>query len=144
MTIYRIEILSYEWPTLEIEVDCGSGTYIRSIARDLGESLGCGGLIEVLTRTRIGPFSMVDAIDPETLSRETIPGRLRPAIEAVAGMPSISLSEEELGRILKGQAIVRNDVAPGEVALLGADGDLVAIAEAGAGQVAPRRVLASG
>ena len=61
----RIELISYEWPRLEFTVDCGSGTYIRSIARDVGEALGCGGLIEVLVRTRIGPFLQADADRPD-------------------------------------------------------------------------------
>ena len=56
--IDQVELISYAWPRLELQVDCGSGTYIRSIARDIGEILGCGGLVEVLTRTRIGPFRL--------------------------------------------------------------------------------------
>ena len=51
--IDRIELVAYSWPRLELEIDCGGGTYIRSIARDVGEALGCGGLVEVLT----GPAS---------------------------------------------------------------------------------------
>ena len=50
--VYAVEILAYTWPRLELEVRCGKGTYIRSLARDLGKRLGCGGLIESLRRTR--------------------------------------------------------------------------------------------
>src|SRR4051812_7138067 len=50
--IDRIDLLAYAWPRLELEIACGSGTYIRSIARDVGEALGCGGLVDVLVRTR--------------------------------------------------------------------------------------------
>ncbi len=76
--VHRIDLRLYEWPRIEVEVHCGSGTYIRSIARDVGEALGCGGLIEVLTRTAIGPFLLPDALDPEALTSETLPGLLRP------------------------------------------------------------------
>ncbi len=66
-------------PHLELEFDCGGGTYIRSIARDIGEALGCGGLVEALSRTRIGPFTLEQAVDQAALSAESIDGQLRPA-----------------------------------------------------------------
>ena len=56
--IDRVELLSYQWPLLELEIACGGGTYIRSIARDVGEALACGGLVATLVRTRIGPFTV--------------------------------------------------------------------------------------
>lgn len=143
--VYRIELLAYAWPWLEVEIDCGSGTYIRSIARDVGESLGCGGLIGVLTRTRIGPFRQEDAIDAEGLAREAILSLLRPAAEAVGGLPRVEIGAEDLARIIKGQAIPgRDSIAAGEVALIGPDGELAAVAEVdlASGQLLPRRVLA--
>lgn len=59
--IDALTILSYEWPTLEIDIDCGRGTYIRSLARDLGAALGTGGVLTGLVRTRSGRFSLDDA-----------------------------------------------------------------------------------
>lgn len=53
-----IRLLGYEWPHLDLEIDCGKGTYIRSIARDIGEKLKCGGLVQTLRRTRIGEFTV--------------------------------------------------------------------------------------
>lgn len=61
--IDRIDILSYEWPRLDLEIVCGRGTYIRAIARDLGEMLGCGACCEALTRTAVGPFGMDEAVN---------------------------------------------------------------------------------
>jgi tRNA pseudouridine55 synthase len=58
--VYGIEVVGYDWPLLRLRVDCGRGTYIRSIARDLGETLGVGGYLTELRRTRVGPF-YVDA-----------------------------------------------------------------------------------
>jgi tRNA pseudouridine55 synthase len=70
--IDRIELLAYEWPLATVEVHCGKGTYIRSIARALGERLGTGGHCAWLARTRVGGFSIEDArpLDalPESLS----------------------------------------------------------------------------
>jgi tRNA pseudouridine55 synthase len=145
-----IDLLGYAWPRLEIEIACGSGTYIRSIARDLGEALGCGALVEVLVRTRIGRFTQADALDPLTLSAETIPGQLLPAIEAVPDLPRLSLSAEMVEAVARGQAIawerLGEAVIPdGEVALIGPEGTLVAVAESRGSdrRVFPRRVLIS-
>ncbi|MFA5128085.1 MAG: tRNA pseudouridine(55) synthase TruB [Patescibacteria group bacterium] len=60
--IYDIELLDYTWPDLKIKIDCGCGTYIRSLARDLGEALGVGGYCAELRRTRIGDNKIEDAI----------------------------------------------------------------------------------
>ncbi len=143
VTITRVDLISYEWPHLELEIDCGSGTYIRSIARDLGQLLGCGGLIEVLTRTRIGHFTIGDAIDPESLNRETILAQLRPPLEAVAALPSITIDADAIAAIAQGRTILAETSTPGEYALKSADGTLVAIGEAvnSGRRIAPRRVL---
>ena len=62
ITIYSMEILSYAWPRLKIKVKCSTGTYIRTIAYDLGERLGCGAYLEELERTKIGEYSVEQAI----------------------------------------------------------------------------------
>ncbi len=147
--VRRIDVLAYDWPRLDLEIDCGSGTYIRSIARDVGESLECGGLVEVLTRTRIGPFTLVDALDPLELTAESISSRLLPALEAVTNLPRLPLSPAQIAAIGQGRVLTADQfggaVPAGEVALLGPDGALVAIAEriAESGRVEPRRVLGS-
>lgn len=62
--IHAIQLLNYEWPLLTIKVHCGKGTYIRSLARDIGLKLGTGGYLTQLTRTAIGNFTLQNAIDP--------------------------------------------------------------------------------
>jgi tRNA pseudouridine55 synthase len=62
VTVYRIELLEWTSPCLTIEVECGKGTYIRSIAHDIGESLDCGAHISELTRTKYGPFDIKDSV----------------------------------------------------------------------------------
>ena len=61
ITIDLLEIVSFEWPKLTLRIGCSSGTYIRSLAHDLGEKLGCGGLVQELRRETIGPFSVTAA-----------------------------------------------------------------------------------
>jgi tRNA pseudouridine55 synthase len=148
--IDRIEVLRYEWPRLELEIDCGSGTYIRSVARDIGEALGCGGLVEVLIRNRIGPFTLDDAVDPARISAGSLPGLLRPAIEAVAERPRLVLDPGQLtavaaGRRLPADTAVLAGIPPGSIALVDADGRLVALAEAdpAGGWIQPRKVFVS-
>ena len=147
--IDRVELLRYEWPQLEIHVDCGSGTYIRSIARDVGEALGVGGLIDVLVRTRIGPFRLEDAVDPSGQPIDALLTHLRPTADALGDLPRLVLDAAQVARTRGGLPLDSNRVAgakglpPGEVGLLGPDGALVALAEVQpTGAIQPRKVLA--
>jgi tRNA pseudouridine55 synthase len=149
--IDRVELISYTWPLLELEVDCGSGTYIRSIARDIGETLGCGGLVEVLIRTRIGGFTLDDAIDATGQSIDEILNHIQPIESALGDLPRLALSSEQVNSIAMGKALPAREVEgaeaiEGEAALLGPTGSIVAIAEVGGPlkAVRPRRVLGGG
>ena len=145
----QIELIAYEWPRLEIAVDCGSGTYIRSIARDVGEALGVGGLIDVLVRTRIGPFALDDALDPVGRPIEEILAHLHPPADALGDLPRLALDAAQVaiatgGKLLDPDRIAGAPGVPaGEVALLGPDGALVALAEVlPGGAIQPRKVFA--
>jgi len=74
--VHQIEMLSYQWPLAKIRARVSSGTYIRALARDIGETLGVGGLLEELVRTFIGPYSSKDAVNPRDLDRQTWTKRL--------------------------------------------------------------------
>ena len=65
VTIHAIRILAYNLPEVTLEIECGKGTYIRSLARDLGERLGCGAHLTSLRRTQIGQYTVYEAISPE-------------------------------------------------------------------------------
>ena len=82
-----INLLDFDYPQLRIEVRCGKGTYIRSLARDLGERLGCGAYLGGLRRTRVGPFQPNDA-PPWDADAATALARLLPPAAAVAGLPA--------------------------------------------------------
>lgn len=71
-----IKLISYEWPRLRFEIQCGRGTYIRALARDMGERLGCGACCETLTRTAVGPFTIDDSCHLPTASEDEVRARL--------------------------------------------------------------------
>jgi tRNA pseudouridine55 synthase len=145
----RIETVSYDWPRLELVIDCGAGTYIRSIARDVGEKLGCGGLIESLVRTRIGHFTIETSVDPLCLTCDELAAHLKPLREAVADLPALTLHIEEQHRaVAQGRTFAAASLAPqvvpkGEVALVAADGRLLAVAQSdtSAGTLHPFKVM---
>jgi tRNA pseudouridine55 synthase len=72
VTIHELEILDYNWPILKLCILCGKGTYIRSIARDIGKELGCGAYMSELQRTKVGNFTLGEAITIEEVSEEKI------------------------------------------------------------------------
>ena len=78
--VYGIEILAYAWPLLRLRIDCGRGTYVRSLARDLGQALGVGGYLTELRRTRVGHFTVDASVTLETLAAEGVLHHLRPSL----------------------------------------------------------------
>lgn len=104
VTIYEIDVLRYCWPELDLEIRCGKGTYIRSLARDLGEKLGCGAYVEKLRRTRVGPFSVENAVSLD-IDPSAVDNRLLPVCAAVSQIPSIRLTPAEVDTLEHGQAI---------------------------------------
>ncbi len=137
-------------PDVEIEVTCSPGTYVRSLAADLGTRLGCGAHLASLRRTRSGPFDEGQAATVEVLEAAAGAGelaaRLIPPVE-VLGLPTYPLSEAEARRVLQGGEVAaapaRIGVKPGErVAGLAPDGSLLAILEQRADhRLRPLRVL---
>jgi len=76
--VYGIELLAYRWPDVRLRIDCGRGTYIRSIARDLGEALDCGGYLTGLRRTRSGGFAVDQSVSLEQLRSDGVEPHLNP------------------------------------------------------------------
>jgi tRNA pseudouridine55 synthase len=145
--VHRIELLSYGWPELEMEIECGSGTYIRSIGRDLGELLGCGAVMTELVRLRIGPFDLSDATALDDLNSETLPKALLPPRLAAIDLPTFQATEAECQRLKQGQRIGVNEaVFSGNqepIAILTPSDDLAALAEydADTKELLPRQVF---
>jgi tRNA pseudouridine55 synthase len=132
--------------------DCGKGTYVRSLARDMGRSLGCYGHVTVLRRTRVGPFQEQNAISLDKLvetanspaGREGLMTFLRPVETALDDIPALSVSSADAARLNRGQPIlIRGAGAPiltGPAYALCA-GTLVAIGEIQKGELHPLRVF---
>lgn len=142
--VYRIDVSAYNYPELTLEVECGTGTYVRSLGRDLAESLGTGAVMSALVRTAVGGFRLEEAVALAELTPETWMGHLLPPDRAVQGLPRVALSPEEVARIGSGQSI-RREVPAGDAAELAAfdpSGRLVAIlVPRGRGLLGPKRVF---
>jgi tRNA pseudouridine55 synthase len=139
VNVYRIDLLGYSWPHLDLEIDCGKGTYIRSIARDLGEMLGVGGLVQTLRRTRVGPFTAEQGIGLD-VSAEVVRSRLRPMAEAVTELPRVELTEEESRRFRHGQ-VIATTAMPSDTAAVFFDGELIGIGTVAGGRLKPKVVV---
>lgn len=111
--IDTIELLEWTSPVLRVRVACGKGTYIRSLAADLGETLGCGAYLEALTRTRLGPFWLADAV-PWTVVCEGDPATLRarvtPPDRVVAHLPAVQLEEAGAERLRHGRRLASGEL----------------------------------
>src|SRR5579859_1638685 len=128
-------------PTVAIEVDCSSGTYIRSLAADLGAALGGGGHLGSLRRTAVGPFTSADSVSLEALS----PERVLAPLAAVGHLPSATVPPDLVGAIGHGKVLERRELGAegvGPWAVLDPNGDLLAVYEAyHDGRVKPAVVL---
>jgi tRNA pseudouridine55 synthase len=137
VAIHRLELLGLELPDVRFRATVTAGTYLRSLARDVGERLGCGGHLAALTRTAVGPFRLADAVPPERLTW----AMLRSPAALVDGLPRRSLDETERAAVLHGRPIAAGDAAHETVALFAGD-DLVAVAERAGDVLKPRVVVA--
>jgi tRNA pseudouridine55 synthase len=140
VTIHAIDVAAFAYPHLEIVVHCGKGTYIRSLARDLGRQLGCGGYITALRRTQVGCFHEADAL-PLDADPEYARQRLRPIAHAVSELPRVTLDGTAATRLLHGQRIASPPAPTGEVAVFDDADRLLAIAEAHEGLLHANKVL---
>ncbi len=143
--IYGLEITAYSYPTLKMTIRCGTGTYVRSLGRDLAQSLGTAAVMSALTRTAIGEFLAKDAGAVEPLNELDIASRLHPASCAVNHLPQVTLDAKQIEEIRHGrmvQAFSRSvkEPPPLEVAAMDENGQLVAILrEKQAGMLGPVR-----
>jgi tRNA pseudouridine55 synthase len=113
--VYALDLIECAPPRLRLRVECGSGTYVRSLAADLGEALGCGGHVEALVRTRVGSLRIEDAV-PWAVIRGgdavTLAAHVLPPDRAVAHLSAVSLSPQTGRRLAHGQTVPLSDLAP--------------------------------
>jgi tRNA pseudouridine55 synthase len=153
--IHAIRLLGFEPPCVKIEVECGKGTYIRSLAHDLGGALECGGHLAALERTRVGPFSIESAVSLPELEAAFESGEWRelllPLDCGLTELPAITLHIEDEKDIRHGQAVrIDEERLTGAVVEDGRphrayaeDGGLVAVVayESATGMWRPRKVF---
>ncbi|HMO15034.1 MAG TPA: tRNA pseudouridine(55) synthase TruB [Pirellulaceae bacterium] len=117
------------FPNVHASIECGSGTYIRSLARDLGHEVGCPAVLSSLCRTRVGPFKIEDAVRMNQISRENVGDFLLPMSLATSEIAQVVLSELEVEEIKFGRLIElgRCNEMAGEIAALDEHGTLMAV-----------------
>jgi len=131
-----------------LEAECGKGTYVRALARDLGRTLGCFGHVAALRRTRVGPFDETQVTSLQRLAESAEAGTLEaafmPVATALAALPALKVSRAEADRLPPGQSVlVRGRDAPllaGIVSVSTGEG-LVALAEMHEGALKPKRIF---
>lgn len=114
--IDRIDVLDWQSPLVTLDIQCGKGTYIRAIARDLGATLGCGAHLATLRRTHVGPLSLATAVPLQALLDDPthVADHLLASETAVADLPRIDVDESDMSRIRNGlpvQHTIKGDVA---------------------------------
>ena len=135
------------------EAECGKGTYVRALARDMGRLLGCHGHVSALRRTRVGPFTENSMISLEhleglchraALGEGSLADALLPVATALDDIPALAVSRADAARLQKGQAVVlRGRDAPVVTGMVSVtvSGQLIALAETSRGEIIPKRVF---
>ncbi len=144
--IDALRIVSHSPETTTFEAECGKGTYVRAIARDLGLALGCLGHVVHLRRTRVGPFAIDDAVSVETLreSPESAAATLLPVKAALSLIPEVVVHKDAALRLKRGQSVLlRGREVPIESPAIYATsgGTLIAIGTVEQGELVPHRVF---
>lgn len=149
ITVYSIELTAFEGDELELEIACSKGTYIRTIADDLGQALGCGAHIIALRRTQAGAFTEADCITTQALQEEreqrgltAIDERLIPMDKAIEDLPEVVLPSITASFVKNGQPVlVRHLPEEGLVRLYDQEQFIGIGCIDDDGMVAPRRLI---
>ena len=129
---------------VSFRAEVSSGTYIRSLARDLGQRLGCGAALAELRRTSIGPWRVADALAPPAReARDWAPESTIPIDRAPLTPPPYRLDEESAPSFIHGGRIAAASGGEGWVRVVGCDGRLLGVGEILAGELCPRVVVAA-
>lgn len=150
VTIYELSLVRLEGDELEIDVHCSKGTYIRTLAEEIGAALGCGAHLNQLRRTMAGPFTEAGMVTMDQLKQllleggqAAIDGLLLPIEGALAGWPAINLTANLAYYVRQGQAVqVSQAPTQGWVRLIGPEGDFIGVGHIlDDGRVAPKRLF---
>ena len=151
VTIYEINLLNIAEDVIELDITCSKGTYIRTIADDLGQALGCGANIIELRRTEAGVFREEDCKDLEALSDLKVQGclefideQLIPMDQAIAELPEVNLPSVTASHLKNGQAVIVRHLPEEGLVRLYEEEQFIGIGCIDDdGKVAPRRLIVS-
>lgn len=145
VTVHAITLESLDGPRLVIRVRCGKGTYVRTLAADIGAALGCGGCLERLRRTRVGPYGLDQALAWEALcdARDgaLLWPRVLPLDSALQTMPAMRLDGGQAAAFRNGQPVPASGVPAGFVRVYAPTGALVGVGMCHGPAVKPERIL---
>jgi tRNA pseudouridine55 synthase len=108
VTIHSIAIDYYQYPELVLDIVCGSGTYIRSLGRDLAEAVGTAAVMTGLIRTAIGPYAIDQALDPQSVSHGQLAKCLQSPLTALGDMPRVQLTDSQIADVQHGRFILHD------------------------------------
>lgn len=142
ITVHDLELRSLDLPFMEFRVRCSSGTYVRSLARDIGEVLGVGAHLTGLRRMSIGAHTLERAITPAQLGDpEAVSKAALSPLDALGHLPVFVVDEKSRDRLAFGQTVDAPETAEGGCLTVVCDGRLVAIAQVRAGALTPKKVF---
>jgi tRNA pseudouridine55 synthase len=153
VTVYAIEVVRFDPPSVLLDISCSKGTYVRQLAHDIGEALGCGAHAAFMVRTRLGSHTLTESVTFEEVEEAVRKGEfahlLIPPAQALRELPEVEVEGRLRTALLNGQSVPLWKVAPhlslepgALVKVLDLEGNLLAIARAQGGQLRPFRVLA--
>ncbi|MEE2656890.1 MAG: tRNA pseudouridine(55) synthase TruB [Candidatus Latescibacterota bacterium] len=144
VSVNEFEVTGFDYPELQVRVVCSRGTYIRSLARDLGQRLGCGSYVQDLRRTRVGNVGLADSTDLTALQEAGLsvaPIAARRALDGI--LPAIDVGGAVVADFLHGVAVEVDEAQEeGERAVFAPDDVFLGVATAEAGRLQPKRVIA--
>ncbi len=152
VTLHKIDLISFTDTELELSVLCSKGTYIRVLAEDIGEALGCGAHVQVLRRTQVGDYQLTDALTLSELSEtkennglESLDEELLGVDSALVGWPGVNLTDDMAYFVRRGQAVlVPRAPTEGLVKLYASQQEFLGVGHVlDDGRVAPKRLVNS-
>ncbi len=146
VTIRSLEVVECAPPRVVLDVQCSAGTYIRTLAQDIGAALGCGAHLTALTRLGSGGFKLEQAhslAELEALDATQRHALLLPADCLVAHLPAIMLEDAEAEGLRQGRSIAHVTAEPGLIRAYTTANTFIGLVDADAGQLAPRRLIAT-
>lgn len=145
VTVHSIRLVSVSLPDFVVHVRCGKGTYVRTLAADVGAALGCGAALAGLVRTRVGPYRLETAVswDEVRLARsgEALWARLLPPDSALVALAPVRLDGDAARAFAHGQAVAAGAPATGWLRVYGPDDVLLGVGQGLGDRVKPERLL---